>query len=434
MSIYDNNWKSYAMYTVCTVESGADYGAVENWAMAGIGIAQWTFDRSWVLLNMMVTDYPETQSMFPILYSQIAPGTSSWGTRYFTQNESNEISTALVTDQGVATQDKLWNRDCDEMYIPLLRDQCGITDPKTAVFGLSVHHQAPNAFWQIYNAVGNTDYNTWYTTTLNNGIVGSYTNRQNTVKRLLDEWDGESGKEGFGSKDPTINIGGNQDPNYGNPEDTFKEILTNVVIGKIQKIGKELLLHVSVDDRRLTLPFYKVGNGSLYYPKITKEIIEGETGTTPTPPTPELPGSNEDLNWIVAKIQELEGTLQYSQSAHLRTNIEGGFCDCSGLVWWLYNQRGFNIGTWTGTQIQDGELIKQGSYTACTPDGLQYGDLVLFSWNDGYFQASGHIELYIEGDTIMGHGGDPYYGPTKKSLAQQTSYAYAWQVRRVIKV
>ena len=56
MSIYDQNWKSYAMYVTSTVETNCNYGSVESWAMAGIGIMQWTYGRSWGLLNILITD------------------------------------------------------------------------------------------------------------------------------------------------------------------------------------------------------------------------------------------------------------------------------------------------------------------------------------------------------------------------------------------
>lgn len=143
--------------------------------------------------------------------------------------------------------------------------------------------------------------------------------------------------------------------------------------------------------------------------------------------------ANADIQWMVEKMNSLIGTLRYSQEAGLRTNIPGGYCDCSGLVWWLYNQRGHSIGTWTGSQINDGKLVKSGGGgQACTAKDLQLGDLVLFDWESTSFTTYGHVEMYMGGDQICGHGGVPYMGPVMKSLAQQTSYANAWQVRRIL--
>lgn len=432
MAIYDVNWKSYAMYTVCTVESGADYGAIERYAMAGIGIAQWTYGRSWQLLNMMATDYPETESMFPILWNSIKPGTSSWGQKTFTQSEANEISTALVTDQGVATQDKLWNQDCDQTYIPLLRDKCSLTDPKGAIFGLSIHHQSPQAFYQVYSAVGNQSTQAWYNGAINNGIVGKYKGRQDTVKRLLDEWDGESGKEGFGTRDPSISEGGNSDPNNGNPDDTWANTIAEVHFNAVELLKDDIILHIEYNNKPRKLLFYKASN-TLWYPKFKQADIEGETEDTPIPNPPDTGGTPEDLVWIVDKIKSLESTLKYSQAQDKRTNIPGGYCDCSGLVWWLYNERGVKLGTWTGTQKENGRLIEEGGGGNYPDESkMQLGDLCLFDWGDTGYTSSGHIELYIGDGQIMGHGGRPPVGPVKKVITSYFQAARHWMVRRVI--
>lgn len=436
--IYDSNWSSYAMYVTCTVESSCNYGCVETYAMAGIGIAQWTYDRSWQLLNKLVTDYPSIDwaTEMPILYPQVAPGTSSWGEKIFSQYEANEVTKALTTDEGVATQNALWEIDCQDSYIPLLRDRCNITDPKTAVFALTVYHQAPNAFWQIYNAVGDCDVNTWYTATMNNGIVGRYTNRQNTVKDLLDAWDGSSPAEGFGVRDEQVSTGGNNNPNYGNPDDTYTEISVTFGINRLIKKGSTFVLMLKdAEGHQVPITFIKAGSGNIWYPSKGGISNDVQSPTVETPNTPTISGTNDDIEWIVNKMNELKGTLYYSQGASERTNIPGGSCDCSGLVWWLYNQRGYNVGTWTGSQKYDGELIEEGG-GGSTPNeaNMQLADFVLLDWSSDQFESTGHIELYMGNDTICGHGGNPYYGPVDKSLSNRCSIAHSWQIRRIITI
>lgn len=432
MPIYDNNWKSYALYVASTVESGCNYGAIETYAMAGIGLMQWTYDRSWSLLNLMATDYPDTESLFPILWNSIKSGTSSWGQKVFTQSEANEISNALITTQGKATQQKQWALDCDNLYIPLLKDQCSLQNPWGSIFGFTIHHQAPNAYWQVYNGVGDSDQNGWYIGAINNGIVGKYLNRQNTVKSLLDQWDGESGKEGFEVENPSDLNGGNNNPNEGNPDDTFAKTLSKVTIRGFQKMGKEQVLNLVVNKKPRKMQFFKASDG-LYYPIVTEENVEGETPTTPVPPAGGT-GTNEDLDWIVNTMISLESTLQYSQAQSLRTNIEGGYCDCSGLVWWLYNKRGIGLGTWTGTQKENGTLIAEGGGGNAPDESLlQIGDLCLFDWDSTSYTDTGHIELYIGGGTLMGHGGSPPIGPVRKDWNYWT-YANAWMVRRIITI
>lgn len=426
--IFDDNWISYSMYVVGTVESGCNYGAIERYAMAGIGIAQWTYGRSWELLNLIATDFPETEADFPILWDSIKPGTSAWGSKIFTQNEANEIGAVLVTDSGIASQNKLYIQDCNNSYIPLLRDECGFTDAKSAIFALTVYHQSPQAFYQIFSACGTASVDVWYNTTLNNGIVGKYLSRQNTVKSLLDAWDGESGKEDFGVYNPYYEVGGNTDPGNGNPDKTESETTTDAKVGCIRVLGKALL--AEFDGQKIM--FYKAGNG-LYYPNLKNKTVSGSTDDTPVPDNPEQSGTSDDAVWIVDKIKSLEGTLQYSQAQSLRTNIPGGYCDCSGLVWWLYNQRGFSVGTWTGSQKNDGELIAEGRYTVPDESIMQLADMCLFDWSGSTdISTYGHIELYIGNGQIMGHGGDPYYGPVKKDIVSYFQSAPYWQIRRVI--
>lgn len=426
--IFDNNWISYSMYVVGTVESGCNYGAVERYAMAGIGIAQWTYNRSWELLNLIATDYPESENNFPILWDSIKPGSSAWGQKVFTQNEANEVGAGLVTESGIASQNKLYIQDCQNSYIPLLRDECGFTDPKSAIFALTVYHQSPQAFYQIFSACGTANVDVWYNTTLNNGIVGKYISRQNTVKSLLDAWDGESGKDDFGIYNPYYQVGGNTDPGNGNPNNTKSETTTKAKIGAIRVVGKGLL--AEFDGQKIL--FYKAGNG-IYYPRIGNKNVSGVTEDTPVPDNPEQSGTSDDARWIVDKIKSLEGTLQYSQAQSLRTNIPAGYCDCSGLVWWLYNQRGFSVGTWTGSQKNDGILVADGRYTVPDENIMQLADMCLFDWSGSTdISTYGHVELYIGDGQIMGHGGDPYLGPVKKDIVSYFKSAPYWQIRRVI--
>lgn len=430
--VYDANWKSYAMYVTSTVETNCKYGSVETWAMAGIGIMQWTYGRSWDLLNLMITDYPELKGQMPLLLPQIEAGRTAWGNKIFSQNEANEVSAVLVTEGGIATQNKLWESDCDNSYIPLLRDECHITDPKTAIFGLTNYHQSPQAFYQIYNGCGNTDYNNWYRTVLNNGIVGSYTNRQNTVKSLLDQWDGESGKEGFGNNTPESSTGGNRNPNSGNPDNTYKDFVTGLGISKITIEGNTIFLHINNGGEYKKITFFK-GRQNIWYPNTSAEIISGSTGTTPQPEIPDTgDGTDEQRQALVDLIKSFIGKLGYSQAQSQRMNPPGGFADCSGLVWYCYNQvTGNSIGTWTGTQVGNGSKVKEGS-GSMDISGLLPGDLVFMNWS-GYNPSYDHVEMYIGNNQLCGHGGDPYYGPTiKPDASAYASYGSDWQVRRYI--
>lgn len=426
---YDDNWISYSMYVVCTVESNANYGAIEPNGV-GIGIAQWSNSRSYELLQKLVTDYPQTLQSLPSLAGEIGEGTNPWDSKIFYQQQLNEISAVLVTDEGVATQDALYSQDCNNSYIPILRDKCHITNAKGAIYGLSIYHQSPQAFYQVYNAVGNQDYNVWYQCALNNGIVGKYKNRQNTVKQLLDNWDGTSGAPGFGVKHTENEIGGNNNPNAGNPDDTYEYSIGDFDNSYIKKVGNELWLKVHTSSGYKTVTFYLASDGNMWYAHNGRGQSGGESTTVPVPDIPQISGESWKIQRVVDIMVSFEGKNQYSQSASLRANPPGGYSDCSGLYWYCYNQVGVEVGTWTGQQGRNGIMIAEGSGNL-PEEQMQLGDAILIMWRR-YNADFDHIEMYIGNGTCMGHGSG--IGPTRKNMNNYVRNAFRWQIRRYIQI
>lgn len=429
--LYDDNWISYSMYVVCTVESGCNYGAIESNGV-GIGIAQWSNARSYTLLQKLVTDYPNILSLLPSLEGEIGTSSSSWSSKIFYQTQRNEISAALVTDEGVATQNALYYQDCKDSYIPVLRDRCFLSDPKGTIFALSIYHQSPQAFWQVYNAVGNQGMEVWYNCALNNGIVGKYKNRQDTVLRLLNEWDGQSGKEGFGVKNAENEIGGNNNPNAGNPDFTYSVTDSTFSTSSIQKVGTELWLKLKTEEGFKTVQFYMASDNNIWYAKNGESNAVGETVTIPVPTLPEVSGTTSEQEQVVNYFMMYEGTLKYSQSAELRQNPPNGYSDCSGLYWWAYNKIGVEVGTWTGQQGRNGVKIYGGSGSV-DESILKLGDAILIMRNH-YNSDFDHVEMYIGNGQCAGHGGSPPLGPTRKNLQTYLSDKYYFEIRRYINV
>ena len=154
-------------------------------------------------------------------------------------------------------------------------------------------------------------------------------------------------------------------------------------------------------------------------------------------PDPGVSGSDAAAKvaaWIISK----EGAYYYTQGAGRLTPDQSGGTDCSALMWYAYkNFAGIEIGQWTGGQQGYGTIVQEGTGALTDRSKLRVGDLVFFNWS--YPTATfDHVEMYIGSgkfgaDTISGHGGNPYYGPVQKSLAQQTSWAAGgWRVRRYL--
>ena len=101
--------------------------------------------------------------------------------------------------------------------------------------------------------------------------------------------------------------------------------------------------------------------------------------------------------------------------------IWGGYCpatsfDCSGLVSWVLNHSGWNIG----------RLDAQGLYNICTPvsaANARLGDLVFFV---GTYDTPGisHVGIYV-GDGFIFHAGHPIgFASINTSYYQSHLYAY----------
>lgn len=126
--------------------------------------------------------------------------------------------------------------------------------------------------------------------------------------------------------------------------------------------------------------------------------------------------ATEKRNTVVSKVKSREGKNQYTQSDK-RTRVDAGYSDCSSLCWWAYKQIGKAIGTYTGAQIENGTWVTRGgSY----PDEgkLRPGDLLFFAtnYNNGRPYRVGHVEMYVGGGQISGHGSG--IGPTRKNMKE----------------
>lgn len=77
--------------------------------------------------------------------------------------------------------------------------------------------------------------------------------------------------------------------------------------------------------------------------------------------------------------------------------------DCSGLTYWSYRQVGINLGTWTGTQKDDGVRVADYRQSGGPLSSAQVaavarpGDLIFMKGGDGSYASGypGHVGIYI---------------------------------------
>lgn len=117
----------------------------------------------------------------------------------------------------------------------------------------------------------------------------------------------------------------------------------------------------------------------------------------------------EKRDLLVQKALSRKEKNRYSQDVSLRTLIEIGYGDCSGTVWYWYKKLfGINIGVNTQAQINSpiGKRIEL-NITNGIPDEtkMRKGDLLYFRGSDNSrTEGVGHVEMYIGGGQIFGHG------------------------------
>ena len=117
-----------------------------------------------------------------------------------------------------------------------------------------------------------------------------------------------------------------------------------------------------------------------------------------------------------------KGKNTYTQGSK-RDRVATGYSDCSSFARWCWRMvLGIDIGSYTGAQISDGDLVtthKGGKHPELAQ--LRVGDLVYF-WSGGstHPQKVSHVEVVIKvGKTLndcrlLGHGSGK--GPTEKNL------------------
>lgn len=135
---------------------------------------------------------------------------------------------------------------------------------------------------------------------------------------------------------------------------------------------------------------------------------------------------------VINLVKSRRGKNQYTQSSK-REQVFNGFSDCSSLMWKCFQQAaGVYIGTWTGEQIDKGDLVycNTGSshvLTKAMQSKILPGDLVFWgpSHND-----SRHVEMYLGNNQIIGHGSG--VGPTIKTADQYDHTYKLLEVRRYI--
>lgn len=127
---------------------------------------------------------------------------------------------------------------------------------------------------------------------------------------------------------------------------------------------------------------------------------------------------------VVNTVKSREMKNQYTNGDR-RTDVAHGWSDCSSLVWWAYKQIGMDIGNYTGDQIEKGTWVTKGGKYPDVSKMLP-GDLVFFrdkNYN-GRPYNDGHVEMYIGGQSLMGHGSG--IGPKVRDIREYCNFRISY--------
>lgn len=92
------------------------------------------------------------------------------------------------------------------------------------------------------------------------------------------------------------------------------------------------------------------------------------------------------------------------------------------------------VGTWTGDQYFRGAEPfprRGGAMTAAERSQLRPGDMIVMAWKStgSVYPETDHVEMVVDSNTLVGHGGNPHYGPVTKSIDVLAGTRW-WTVRR----
>lgn len=409
----------YAMYVIGEVESNWNWTSVYYVDPITIGMMQWYGTRAAALLNRVEaeqpTAYPDLAQSLRDSLAQHPATDSYWTGRYLTQAEGNSIVQVFSAQENHIIQENQAISDFEGYITTLEGYGMSQSNPKPLIFAMAMWHQSPRQCGRVIQAAGGTaTLERLYQVCMNDGILGIYKNRYNTVKSRLDAWDGESDPPDFGQ------VGS---PSYGGNSPQIGQN-ANQISHVIQR-GDSLILF-GPDYYKNGVIFYK-STGQTWIPGVNKDgtpITGGNTGGGSS-------SGSEAQRQIVELYTSWVGKFAYSQGPGRLDPITSGYGDCSSTIWFAYQKvTNMDIGTWTGAQVGKGRQIATGSGPNLPLSSMQPADLVFFNWGD-YNSSFDHVELYIGNNQFCGHGSGQ--GPTIKADANvYAGRAHDWMVRRYL--
>lgn len=418
------NTRLYAMYVIGRVESNHNWAAVNRNDPITLGMLQWYGQRAANLISACAEADPDGYATFKSAAPKLAAAVEAghewgwWTSYYVTDAEAQAWAAWAERDGNHKAQQETWYSDYAGYVQTLSRWGLSEDRPQVLIYAMSMYHQSPAQCGKVIASCGGmATLATMHATCLNDGVLGLYKNRYNTVYQLLSAWDGESAPPDFGQVDaPTT---GSDSTPIERPSAPISYVM--------QRDG--LVYVMGIDGYPQGVVCYKSGP-NIWTPGLDSAGGAENPGTsTGGGDATGTDATEQIVQWMLDHV----GAFAYSQGAGRLDPIASGYTDCSALCWYVYHIiTGVDVGTWTGAMVGKGTVIDEGDGRSY-PEGLREADLILFAW-DNYNASFDHVEMYIGNGQLCGHGG-PNAGPTVKDAKEyimRYPHVYKWQVRRYI--
>ena len=415
-----SNQSLYAMYVIGTVESNCNWTAVNYRDPITLGMMQWYGPRAANLIRVCshadADGYASFKAAAPELAGQAETDSIDFTTRYVTQAEGNAWVAWAQRTGNHQGQQQVWESDFNDYQGVCDRYGFPAGNMRERVFFMSMYHQSPVSALRVLGSVSATaTLDVWHGAALNDGVLGAYPNRYNTVYNLLRDWDGQSAPPDFGqSGDIGTTPGGNPPTVSGSTDSTaWAEV------------------------RQDTIYVHDGSKVRTFYHTTAQNWIEKQTAGTPVD-TGHQTGAGSStgsgstskvVEWVTQRI----GKYAYSQGPGRLDPESTGYTDCSGLWWRAYmDVTGVDVGTWTGLMAGRGTLIASNLYegigTAIAK--VKAGDLLLLGDRPNFR----HVEGFTDDgrSRTLSHGG-PGNGPNYfDALTEAPYFDDIWEIRRYV--
>lgn len=428
---WDATAKKVAVKAIGQVESSLNYAAINYNDPITVGMAQWYGTRAAAILNRMraahPAEYARVDAGLRSRLETVSEGSSSWNTYYLSRQAGDSLRDLLLASKDIQGDQIV--KDL-ESYFSVAK-QYGIspeTDTDAFILWCVAYHQGPRYALQAANNYSGGGLNAMYNAIMSNGVLGQYYNRYNGAKNIIANKD-TSGVD--------VGVAGVSTPGNG---------------GSVGQNGQQVSIDggkvvITADDSNILTMRSQFGIHRLYsrghnlwevnIGEIVQNITNGQSGAT-TPGGGGGGGAPSDgsngakaLAWILARL----GKFAYCQCPGRQDPDHSGITDCSGLMYAAYKATsGTFVGTWTGDQYFRGQAVIErgsGAMTAAQKALLRPGDMIVMAWRStgSVYPETDHVEMVVDQNTTVGHGGNPYYGPVKKSIDILGATRW-WTVRR----